>query len=122
MTRHICGLQLLHGQDEEGPLHKVPLWNREDLDDACLVGEFQRECRVMRKGVNGDLIKVRLLKECKTITIPWAKACHHCAASPNDCSTYSRHPCDSDNRFLFNSMLTYRVLVHSVSGTASPLS
>ena len=50
-------LQLL--RDSEGRLlHRLPLWDREDLENADLIAEFQREARVVRKAVTGDLTKV----------------------------------------------------------------
>lgn len=51
--------QLLRGA-EDSPLARDPLWERPDLAPGALVGEFQRECRVVRKGVDGDLHKVSL--------------------------------------------------------------
>ena len=50
--------QLLRGA-EDSPLAGAPLWERGGLAPAALVSEFQRECRVVRKGVDGDLHKVR---------------------------------------------------------------
>lgn len=51
--------QLLRGV-EDSPLARDPLWERTGLAPGALVGEFQRECRVVRKGVDGDLHKVGL--------------------------------------------------------------
>lgn len=52
-------MQLLRTQ-EDGPLNKTPLWERDDLaSPEELIREFQRECRLVRKGVDGDLVKVR---------------------------------------------------------------
>lgn len=47
----------------DSPLHPVPLWARAGLAggrccDAALVREFRREARVVREGMEGDLIKV----------------------------------------------------------------
>ncbi|KAK9831529.1 hypothetical protein WJX81_006265 [Elliptochloris bilobata] len=42
---------------EDSPLAAAPLWERQGLAPGALVGEFQRECRVVRKGVDGDLHK-----------------------------------------------------------------
>ena len=53
----IVRMQLLRGA-EDSPLARAPLWERPDLAPGALVGEFQRECRVVRKGVDGDLHKV----------------------------------------------------------------
>lgn len=50
--------QLLRGA-EDSPLAGAPLWERGGLAPAALVSEFQRECRVVRKGVDGDLHKAR---------------------------------------------------------------
>ncbi|WIA30378.1 hypothetical protein OEZ86_000464 [Tetradesmus obliquus] len=41
----------------DSPLHATPLWCRLGLSDAGLVAEFRREARVVRKGMDGDLIK-----------------------------------------------------------------
>lgn len=48
------------------PLHPVPLWARPGLAggrccDAALVREFRQEARVVREGMEGDLIKVGCL-------------------------------------------------------------
>lgn len=40
----------------------MPLWCRPGLSDAGLVAEFRREARVVRKGMDGDLIKVTACK------------------------------------------------------------
>lgn len=53
-------VQLLR-TSEEGPLRREPLWERGDLGPEALISEFQRECRIVRKGVDGDLCKVHLL-------------------------------------------------------------
>lgn len=67
MTRRIvslvCAVQLLRS-GPDSPLHPVPLWGRPGLAggrccDAALVREFRREARVVREGMEGDLIKVR---------------------------------------------------------------
>jgi hypothetical protein len=50
-------LQLLRAGGDS-PLHGTPLWRRPGLSDAALVAEFRREARVVRKGMDGDLIKV----------------------------------------------------------------
>ena len=52
-------MQLLRSA-EGGPLSAIPLWDRDDLDASDLILEFQRECRVIRKGIDGDLLKVGL--------------------------------------------------------------
>eukprot|EP00879_Flechtneria_rotunda_P008427 GHRR01008828.1.p1 GENE.GHRR01008828.1~~GHRR01008828.1.p1 ORF type:complete len:921 (+),score=400.41 GHRR01008828.1:941-3703(+) len=41
----------------DSPLAAQPLWSRPGLSDAALVGEFRREARVVRKGMDGDLTK-----------------------------------------------------------------
>jgi len=43
---------------EDGPLQPTPLWEREDLSPGGLVREFLRECRIVRKGLDGSLFKV----------------------------------------------------------------
>jgi hypothetical protein len=43
---------------EDGPLQPTPLWERQDLSPSSLVREFLRECRIVRKGLDGSLIKV----------------------------------------------------------------
>ena len=44
------------------PIHRSPLWERSDLADDQLVTEFQKECQVVRKSIDGDLVKVQLYK------------------------------------------------------------
>lgn len=44
---------------EDGPLQPTPLWDRDDLSPGGLVREFLRECRIVRKGLDGSLFKVR---------------------------------------------------------------
>jgi hypothetical protein len=53
--------QLLRASDD-APLHPTPLWARSQLADSQLVQEFRRECRVVRKGMDGDLVKVGVLR------------------------------------------------------------
>lgn len=43
---------------EDAPLQRAPLWERQDLSPTALVREFLRECRIVRKGLDGSLIKV----------------------------------------------------------------
>ena len=50
-------MQLLRDTEIE-LLHPLPLWERADLKEADLIAEFQREARVVRKAVSGDLTKV----------------------------------------------------------------
>ena len=52
-------MQLLQGQKKEAPLDPVGLCMRTDLRDDHLIQEFRRECRIVRKGMEGDLVKVR---------------------------------------------------------------
>jgi hypothetical protein len=54
-TDIICDLLRL---SEDSPLCRVPLWERGDLGETQLLGEFQRECAMVRKGIDGDLLKV----------------------------------------------------------------
>lgn len=42
-----------------GELSSAPLWGREGLSDDELISEFQKECRIIRQGLEGDLCKVR---------------------------------------------------------------
>ncbi|BDA48634.1 probable 2-phosphoglycerate kinase at N-terminal half [Coccomyxa sp. Obi] len=42
---------------EDGPLQPTPLWDRDDLNPGGLVREFLRECRIVRKGLDGSLFK-----------------------------------------------------------------
>ena len=44
---------------EDAPLGRAPLWERGDLSREGLVLEYLRECRVVRKGLDGNLLKVR---------------------------------------------------------------
>lgn len=58
----MLAVQLLRS-GPDSPLHPVPLWARPGLAggrccDAALVREFRREARVVREGMEGDLIKV----------------------------------------------------------------
>lgn len=50
-------VQLLRSADDI-PMNGKPLWERSDLDDTQLVTEFQRDCQVVRRGIDGDLVKV----------------------------------------------------------------
>lgn len=52
-------MQLLRTSKDK-PLHKRPLWERPDLDHAQLISEFQRECHVVRRSIDGDLVKASL--------------------------------------------------------------
>ncbi|KAK9815940.1 hypothetical protein WJX72_012313 [[Myrmecia] bisecta] len=52
---------------EDSPLQQTPLWERSELPPTHLVNEFQRECRIVRKGVEGDLIKA--IRDGKSIII-----------------------------------------------------
>ena len=64
-------LQLLRTSDDK-PLHGQPLWERSDLDPGQLINEFQRECHVVRRSIDGDLVKAssrRAYLACST---------HHC--------------------------------------------
>ena len=45
-------------------LHPTPLWERDDLRAEQVVAEFQREARMVRKAVTGDLTKVSCLSSC----------------------------------------------------------
>jgi len=40
-------------------LSQLPLWCRPGLSDAAVVAEFRQEAGVVRKGMDGDLVKVR---------------------------------------------------------------
>ena len=50
-------LQLLRTAEGK-PLSDKQLWQRSDLDAGQLVNEFQRECHVVRRSIDGDLVKV----------------------------------------------------------------
>lgn len=59
----ICVPVQLLRSGPDSPLHSAPLWARAGLAggrccDAALVREFRREARVVREGMEGDLIKV----------------------------------------------------------------
>jgi hypothetical protein len=45
---------------EDGPLQRAPLWERGDLGapQGGLVLEYLRECRIVRKALDGSLAKV----------------------------------------------------------------
>eukprot|EP00250_Pteridium_aquilinum_P035787 c9933_g1_i1 orf=188-1594(-) len=51
----------------DSPLSMVPIWEREFASQEELVKEFARECRILRKGLNGDLRKA--MKDGKPIII-----------------------------------------------------
>ncbi len=51
-----CLLQLLR-TSEWGALSSTPLWAREGLAEDELISEFQKECRIIRRGLDGDLCK-----------------------------------------------------------------
>lgn len=53
----VVALQLLR-TSEDKPLNGRPLWERSDLDAGQLANEFQRECHVVRRSIDGDLVKV----------------------------------------------------------------
>ncbi|GAB4819330.1 hypothetical protein N2152v2_006376 [Parachlorella kessleri] len=48
-------------------LSSTPLWSREGLADDDLISEFQQECRIIRRGLDGDLCKS--IKDGKPIII-----------------------------------------------------
>ncbi|KAL3138879.1 hypothetical protein ABBQ32_005706 [Trebouxia sp. C0010 RCD-2024] len=52
---------------EDKPLNGRPLWERSDLDAAQLVNEFQKECHVLRRSIDGDLVKT--IRDGKSIII-----------------------------------------------------
>ena len=58
----VC-LQLLRmDPHHHGPLHGPALWSDEaGLSDDALIAQFQRECHVVRKGLEGDLAKLSCL-------------------------------------------------------------
>lgn len=56
----VCCAQLMR-MSEDGPLQPTPLWDRQDLNPGGLVREFLRECRIVRKGLDGSLFKVSIL-------------------------------------------------------------
>ncbi len=59
MAREASCAQLMR-MSEDGPLQPTPLWDREDLNPGGLVREFLRECRIVRKGLDGSLFKVAI--------------------------------------------------------------
>ncbi|CAI5517011.1 unnamed protein product [Closterium sp. Naga37s-1] len=59
--------ELLQGMPES-PLHALPLWARTDLQGGEeVVAEFCRECKIIRKGLEGDLSKA--LRDGKPVII-----------------------------------------------------
>ena len=50
-------VQLLRSADDM-PMNAKPLWDRSDLSDTQLIAQFQTECQVVRKSIDGDLVKV----------------------------------------------------------------
>lgn len=51
-------MQLLRST-EDMPVSSKPLWERSDLDDNELLAEFFKECQVVRRSIDGDLVKVQ---------------------------------------------------------------
>lgn len=52
--------QLLQGGlAGEGKVSDTPLWAREHASPQALVSDFQQECRLMRRALDGDLLKVK---------------------------------------------------------------
>ncbi|XP_038992307.1 uncharacterized protein LOC120115767 isoform X2 [Hibiscus syriacus] len=51
----------------DAPLGSTPVWERDFISSEELITEFCRECRVVRKGLNGDLKKA--MKDGKPIII-----------------------------------------------------
>lgn len=57
------------------PLSDKPLWQRSDLDAGQLVNEFQRECHVVRRSIDGDLVKVPFtFHQCSDTLNSWVAA------------------------------------------------
>ena len=56
-TQQLSVAQLLRTSHDK-PLNGQPLWERSDLDRKQLVREFQKECHVVRRSIDGDLVKV----------------------------------------------------------------
>jgi len=54
----VAAVQLLQSSKMTS-LSSASLWEREDLTSEQLLAEYQAECRVVRQGINGDLMKVR---------------------------------------------------------------
>lgn len=52
-------IQLLQ-RSADSPLNTSPLWLRTTLSDSALFSEYQRECCVVRKGVDREISKVQL--------------------------------------------------------------
>ena len=71
VTTHCMRAQLMR-MAEDGPLQRAPLWEREDLGapQGGLVLEYLRECRVVRKALDGSLAKVGFFRH------PGHFACH----------------------------------------------
>jgi hypothetical protein len=42
-------------------LSSRPLWDRDELSHDELLAEYERECGIVRRGIDGDLTKVRRL-------------------------------------------------------------
>ena len=72
LTLHV--MQLLRTSEDQ-PLNRRPLWDRSDLDASHLVNEFQRECHVVRRSIDGDLVKVHLLTQTATASSPFYWSC-----------------------------------------------
>lgn len=55
---------------EDGPLQRGALWERGDLPEGDLVLEYLRECRVVRKALDGSLAKVVPRSLARTGSLP----------------------------------------------------
>lgn len=56
-----CHTQLLQASPA-APLNAAPLWRRGDLSTDELMAEYQRECSVVRRGIDADLGKVPTIR------------------------------------------------------------
>jgi len=64
-----CIVQLLRTTGMTA-LDAKPLWDRAELSFEDLLAEYQRECGIVRRGINGDLTKVGSLW-CRERWLPW---------------------------------------------------
>ena len=98
---------------EGAPLGRRPLWERGDLSREALVLEYLRECRIVRKGLDGNLLKARNMALLPLHTSP----VHWCSRSIDtggmSCSRIPRKPvCAEDSRWPLCNPMPLKVRRH----------
>lgn len=74
-------MQLLR-TSEDKPLNGRPLWERSDLEPSQLVNEFERECHVVRRSIDGDLVKVPFFATALSSCCPFLLSTTLCTIRP----------------------------------------